>query len=85
MMEFPTTDVDEMIRIMNTYTAQIGVVTLPSGAMSGSAKYGKQTKSVNSLRYSEDAVLRCVYNMIMDDMHHECFIVEKFKLTPVNL
>lgn len=77
-MEFPTTDIDEIIKVMNTYTTRVGVVTLPSGAMTGDAKYGKTTKSINSIRYSEDAVLRCVYKMIMDDMIQECFIIEKF-------
>lgn len=85
MEEFPTTDVEEMIRIMNTYTTGINVVAMPSGGMTGNIKYGRRPKSINSIRCSEDAVLYCMYKMIMGDMFRECFQVEKFKMYGVKL
>jgi hypothetical protein len=77
-MEFPTTDLDDIIDIISKYTAKVKVVSMPSGAMTGHVMYGNTEKSIMTTRFSEDAVLRCMYKMIMDDMIQECFIIEKF-------
>ena len=82
-MSIPTTDIDDLIDVIATYTTRIEVASMPSGAMTGSVLYGNMTKSIGDRRHSEDAVIRGLYQMIMDDIRRECFIVEKFGLLPV--
>lgn len=84
-MSTPTTDIDGLIEVIATYTTRIEVVSLPSGAMTGSVHYGNMTRSVGDHSHSEDAVIRKLYKMIRDDMLLECFTVEQYKMVPVNL
>lgn len=81
-MKIATTKTDDLIEIIATYTTQIKLVSMPSGAVTGSVQYGNLTKSIGDRRHSEDAVIQGLYKMIRDDMRRECFIVEKFGLVP---
>lgn len=73
-------DIDDLIEVIATYTTQIKLVSMPSGAVTGSVQYGNLTKSIGDRRHSEEAVIHGLYKMIRDDMLRECFIVEKFGL-----
>jgi len=81
-MKIATTKTDDLIEIIATYTTQIKLVSMPSGAVTGSVQYGNLSKSIGDRRHSEEAVIHGLYKMIRDDMLRECFIVEKFGLVP---